>query len=155
MIKWADKESAIRSLERGGTVDPNDLIAAAKKPTHPCHGDFTWDAKKAAKERWRDQARKLIRRCTFEVLVDEVTRPVVQYIALPDAEEDVFVSVPKLRGKAKTTMAMVAELSNLLGVTSRIYGMALAKQGILGTGVSDQLRVIRDKVAALKAELEE
>ncbi len=100
MIKWAEKEAAIRSLERGGKVDPVDLIDAAKKPSHPCHGEFTWDVKQAAKERWRDQARKLIRRCTFEVTVEDVTSPVVHYVACPDAEDDTFVSVPKLRGKA-------------------------------------------------------
>ena len=155
MIKWAKKEAAIRSLERGGKVDPLDLIDAAKDSSHPCHGEFTWDVKQAAKERWRDQARKLIRRCTFEVTVEDVTSPVVQYIAHPAADIDMFVSVPKLRGKAQVTAMMLTEVNMLLGLASRIHGVALAKQGILGPAVAGQLASIVDLTKILKEEMEE
>ena len=88
MAKWADKAAAILALERGGKIDPNDLIEAAKSASHPCHDDFTWDVKAAASERWRDQARKLIRRVEFEVTVDDATESVVRYVPHDDDGEE-------------------------------------------------------------------
>ena len=113
MAKWSDKESAIRALEKNGKVDPNDLIRAAQNPSHPCHQDFTWDVEQAAKERWRDQARYLIRKCRFDVTFEDVTSPVVQYVA-SNTEESVFVSLPKMRGKAAVRETMLGELDQLL-----------------------------------------
>jgi hypothetical protein len=153
-MKWTEKEESIRSLERGGKVDPLDLIAAARSPEHPCHDDFTWDVEAAAQERWRDQARSLIRRCKFDVLVEDVTESVVHYIPSPD-DEPFFVSVPKLRGKAKTKAGMLTELNMLLGLVARIRGLALAKQNIIGSNVSAQLCIVLDMVKALKSEMEE
>lgn len=96
MAKWTDKEAAIKALERGGRVDPNDLIKAARNPDHPCHGDFTWDVDQAASERWRDQARYLIRQCKFEVLVEDHGPRSVTYYVSEAGETDVFQSLPKM-----------------------------------------------------------
>jgi hypothetical protein len=152
-MKWSTKEASIRSLERNGRVDPSDLIKVAKNKKHPCHDDFTWDVEAAAQERWRDQARKLIRRCSFEVHVEDATSPVVNYIPAPD-DELVFVSVPKLRGKAKTQAVMLTELNMLAGLVSRVHGVALAKQGIIGGNVAAQLGAVLEIVKALQEELE-
>ena len=154
MSTWKDKENSIRSLESGGKIDPLQLIEAARDPSHPCHGDFTWDLDLAAAERWRDQARKLIRAVGFEVQVDDVTTPVVQYVSSND-EESVFVSLPKIRSKGKMSAVLLAELRMLHGSASRVYGIALAKQAIVGEDVSAQLGVIRDQLAELKAGMEE
>ena len=153
-MKWTVKAAAIRALERGGKVDPAELIEAAKDPKHPCHGDFTWDIKQAAVERWRDQARALIRQCKFEVLVDDVTTPVVQYVST-GTDDKLFMSVPKIRSLSKASAVMLAELASLHGAASRAYGIAIAKQNIVGVEVGVGLGVIRDQVAALKAGLEE
>jgi hypothetical protein len=151
-MKWKEKEQAIRELENRGKVNPNDLITAARDPAHPCHTDFTWDLNKAAAERWRDQARALIRQCKFEVLFEDVTHPVVNYVASPDHDSDLFVSLPKMRSQLKTSAVMSAELSALLGHCSRTYGIALAKQNIVGTDVAARLAVIRDQVSELHHE---
>ncbi len=152
MTKWADKEAAIRSLERKGKVDPDDLIAAAKDPSHPCYEDFTWDVEEAARERWRDQARKLIRTCKFQILVDEeVTEPVCQFVASPD--EPLFLSLPKIRNKETGSAVVSAEVASLLGAASRAYGIAMAKQAIVGAATVATLKSIRDQVAELKAEI--
>jgi hypothetical protein len=152
MVKWSEKEAAIKSLLRGGQVDPNDLIEAARDPEHPCHGDFTWDVNKAASERHRDQARSIIRRCKFEVIVEDVTVPVVSYVASPT--EDTFISVPKIRSKAQVADVMVAEVAQLHGVASRVYGIAQSKRGIVGGDVVSQLGAIVDSIAAVKDDLE-
>lgn len=153
MVKWSEKEAAVKSLQQNGRVDPNDLIEAARAESHPCHADFTWDIGQAASERWRDQARKIIRQCKFEVIVEDVTTPVVSYVSSPDDDDDTFISVPKLRGVSRTSAVMAAEITMLHGVASRVYGIALAKQGIVGAAVVSELGAIRDQLAIMKDAL--
>lgn len=153
MAKWADKAAAILALEQGGKVDPNDLIEAARSVSHPCHGDFTWDVKTAAAERWRDQARSLIRRVSFEVTVDDVTESVVRYVPNDDSEEPQFRSLPKVRSQAVAGSLIASEVSMLHGLASRVYGVALAKENLIGVDCVATLRTVRDTLAELKAEL--
>lgn len=153
MAKWSDKEAAVKALERNGKVDPRDLIEAARDPSHPCHGDFTWDIQTAAAERWRDQARYIIRQCKFEIVVGEVTTPVVHYVASPKEESDEFVSLPKMRGTEKTLAVLAAEVAMLHGVAARVYGIALAKKQFVGDRVVSQLDSIRAHCAAVKEEM--
>ena len=99
-VSWKEKEAAIRSLEKNGRVNPVELIEAARNPEHPCHDNFTWDIEQAAQERWRDQARELIRAVKFEVLVEDVGNKVCMYV--PSGDDDaVFVSLTKIRSKAQ------------------------------------------------------
>ncbi|KKL07615.1 hypothetical protein LCGC14_2584270 [marine sediment metagenome] len=150
MVKWSDKEAAVKSLLRGGRVDPADLIEAARAESHPCHADFTWDIGQAASERWRDQARKIIRQCKFEVIVEDVATPVVSYVSSPEDEDDTFVSVANVRSFARVSAVMASEVTMLHGVVARGYGIALAKQGIVGEAVVSELKTIRDSVKALR-----
>lgn len=153
-VSWKEKEAAIRSLEKNGRVNPVELIEAARNPEHPCHDNFTWDIEQAAQERWRDQARELIRAVKFEVLVEDVGNKVCMYV--PSGDDDaVFVSLPKIRSKAQASSVVLAEVAMLLGNASRAYGIALSKTNIVGDDVVAQLKSIRDQVAALKAELGE
>lgn len=154
MSSWKEKEAAIKALERGGKVNPLDLIQAARSPDHPCHNDFTWDIQAAAEERWRDQARAMIRRCKFDVIYEDVTTPVVQYVPCGD-DETVFLSLPKIRSSSKTSAVLSAELKMLHGLASRVYGIALAKQNIVGTSVVSELEAIKNQLAALKESMEE
>ena len=155
MSKWSAKEAAIKVLQRGGRLDPNDLVEAAKAPGHPCHGDFTWDIKDAAAKCWRDEARALIRRCQFEILADEVSTPVVSYVSSPDADDDTFTSVPHVRSKSKVSAVLAREVTMLHGVAARVYGIALAKQGIVGAEVVDELCSVRDQLAVIRDEFVE
>lgn len=153
-VSWKEKEAAIRSLEKNGRVNPVELIEAARSPEHPCHSDFTWDVEQAAQERWRDQARELIRAVKFEVLVEEVGNRVCMYV--PSGDDDaVFVSLPKIRSKSQASAVVLAEVAMLLGNASRAYGIALAKTNIVGDDVVAQLLSIRNQVAALKDQIGE
>ena len=152
-VPWKVKEAAIQSLEHGGRVNPLVLIEAARDPEHPCHGDFTWNVAQASEERWRDQARALIRSCKFEVIVDDVTEPVVRYVSSGDEDAD-FVSFPKIRGKNQTRGILVTELAMLLGNASRVRGLALAKANIVGADIASRLESICRQVSALKEDLE-
>ena len=148
-IRWAEKEAAVRELERNGKVDPADLIQAARNPDHPCHGDFTWDIEEAANERWRDQARKIIRTCKFEVITTEITASTVRYVESP-TDQGMFASLPKMRGVQNTSSVMAKELGMLHGNASRVYGIALAKQGIIGAELVSLLQSIRDQIGSIK-----
>jgi len=148
-VKWADKEAAVRALEKNGKVDPLDLIEAARVANHPCHGDFTWDIGTAAAERWRDQARWIIRRCKFDVIVEDATEPVVRYVPDAGSDKDVFASLPKMRSVTKVSNVLAAEITMLHGVASRVYGIAIAKQGMVDNSVVVALRMVRDTVAGL------
>lgn len=153
MSSWSEKEASIKALERNGKVDPVDLINAAKDPKHPCHDEFTWDIEKAAEERWRDQARSIIRKCKFEVIIEEMTSPVVRYVPCSD-DETVFLSLPKVRSATKTNTILTAELRMLHGLASRVCGIAAAKQDIVGAAVVAELISIRNQVCAVKESLE-
>ena len=151
-VSWKEKEATIRALEKNGRVDPVELIEAARSPDHPCHSDFTWDVEQAASERWRDQARELIRSVKFEVIVEDVGNPVCMYVPSGD-EDSMFVSLPKIRSKAQASAVVLAEVARLLGNASRAYGIALSKTNIVGADVVAQLLSIREQLASLKAEL--
>jgi len=153
-VSWKEIEAAIRALEKNGRVDPVELIEAARNPEHPCHSKFTWDVEQAAQERWRDQARELIRSVKFEVRVESIGNAVCMYV--PSGDDDaVFVSLPKIRSKSQASAVVLAEVAMLLGNASRAYGIALAKTGIIGEEVVSQLKAIRDQIAAVKAGLED
>lgn len=153
-VTQKEKEASIRALDRGGKIDPLELVEAARDPDHPCHGDFTWDVEEAAAKCWRYEARKLIRSLGFKVMVEDVGQRVVAYVASGD-EDAVFVSVPKIRGKNQVREMLLAEAAMLVGNASRMYGLFVAKQNIIGAGMVSQVAAIRDQAAALKAELEE
>jgi len=152
MGTWRAKEKAIRQLEKRGKVDPNDLIEAAKIPSHPCHEDFTWDVDQAAQERWRDQARALIRKVKFEVIVEDVGTPVAEYVSLPDDDDNRFTSLPKMRSVKTTSSVLTTEIRMLHGLASRVYGIAIAKQGMVGVETVATLEIVRDQIAGLLEE---
>lgn len=152
MAKWTDKEAAIKALERGGHVDPNDLIKAARNPDHPCHGDFTWDVDQAASERWRDQARYLIRQCKFEVLVEDHGPRSVTYYVSEAGETDVFQSLPKMRSATTVSDVFDSELASLQGVLARVLGIAEAKRAVIGDEAVKSLRQMSNTLAKMRAD---
>ena len=153
-VSWTLKERAIRSLERGGVIIPGELVEAARDEGHPCHQDFTWDVEEAAKERLHDQARALIRRVTFVIQVEDYGQSVCNYVPGQDLDKAVFVSLPKLRGKARVLQMLASEIAMLHGLSSRVYGIALSKQNIVGTDTVKQLQAVRGLLAGLKDDLD-
>jgi len=150
MAKWADKEAAIKALEKNGRVDPNDLIRAARDKDHPCHNDFTWDVDKAAEERWRDQARYLIRQCKFEVVVENLGPRSVTYYVPDSNKEDAFNSLPKMRSASTVGDMLNSELASLHGLAARVLGIAEAKRAIVGDSTVKSLREVCRIVEGLR-----
>lgn len=147
------KQEALKELERGGRIRPDDLIRVARDPNHPCHEDFTWDDAKAAEERRHDQARALIRCFRYEVeLVGGEKVAVPCYIPDPSQESGDFVNVPKLRKQSDIVAMFDAELRQLLGVASRVLGIAESKREVVGADVVGKLLSIRNAIKGMLRE---
>ena len=129
-----EKLAAIQAIERDGRVDPNVLIQHAKDPMHPCHGDFTWDVEAAARERWLDQARSLIRSFRFEVEVEDRGPVSVAYYVPVGSKEtgSEYQRTSTIRRKADVSTMFVAEVRALHGLASRVLGIAEAKRSQIG-----------------------
>lgn len=52
------------------------VVEAAKDPTSPLHGHFTWDLKKAAQKQWLTEARRLIQSIRYVVVSQDTNEPV-------------------------------------------------------------------------------
>ena len=92
-----------------GILTPQAVVEDAKAKDSPLHGEFTWSLKKAAYERWLDQARTLIRTVYLEVTEDQVNLRVPEYIRNPDAEakEPGYVRLVSLRSDVDASRAAV------------------------------------------------
>ncbi len=148
MATWKQKEAAIKALEKKGKVNPEDLIRAARDPDHPCHNDFTWNIEKAAKERWRYQARAIIRQCNFEVIIEDVGQSRVPYYVSDG--EDAFDALPKMRSVASVSSMFETELVALHGHASRVVGIAESKRAIVGDETVRTLAAVCGMLAGLR-----
>lgn len=85
--------------ENGGRIEPDQVIAEARKRNSPLHSYFDWDVERAAWENWRNVARDLIRSVHIERVVHEKTVRSVAYIRDPSkhSSEQGYVSVEILR----------------------------------------------------------
>jgi hypothetical protein len=148
-MSMRSKLEAIKSLERRGRVDPDDLIEAARDPEHPCHNDFTWDTEAAAREYQREQARAIIRRFHFEVRVESIgSVNVVCYV--PDGNSPGQMrSTASVRSQDDVAALFQTELRQLLGVAARVLGIAEAKRGVLGDNAANSIRSVCDTLKAV------
>lgn len=142
MASWSEKVAAIKAVARNGIVDPRDLIEAARNANHPCHEDFTWDVESAAAERWRDQARALIRRVKFEVVMDDVSISVPQYVAETRDDEPLFTSITRMRSTESVSDLLASEMAMLLGNARRVRGIAASRKEVIGEEMFAKLQAI-------------
>ncbi len=137
------KLGALRALEQNGIIAAADLIDAAREPDHPCHNDFTWDDAKAANERRHDQAREVIRRFHFCVEVEDFGQvKVPTYLPVVVGDDRRFRSTARIRSKSDVQAIFDAEIRQLLGVASRVLGIAEAKRSQVGDDVVVTIRQV-------------
>lgn len=68
--------------ENGGILTPSQVVAAAKNPRSPLHGNFDWNDTAAAKK-WRlHQARNMLRVCVWYDDTDQIKEPVKVFVSL-------------------------------------------------------------------------
>jgi hypothetical protein len=75
--------------QHGGDIPTLAVIEAARPPDSPLHPGFTWDVEQAARERWTDQARNIIRsvvRHRMPTDAPEAPRIIQCYVAIGDRD---------------------------------------------------------------------
>jgi len=82
--KEAVEELMRLSEEHGGSLQPADVVEAAKDPASPLHRYFTWDVQEAAEKCWELEARWLLRHAKIEITVREETIPIRAFVAIED-----------------------------------------------------------------------
>lgn len=55
------RKALLKLKRRDGKIYPEDVVKAARDKGSPLHRYFTWDVQAAARARWLDEARELIR----------------------------------------------------------------------------------------------
>jgi len=153
MVKSQEKLQALKALERNGRIDTAALIQAAAHPDHPCHNDFTWDDAQAAQERRHDQARALIRSFRFEIeVVDIGSVRVPTYVSVDVDQGSEFRSMASIRKGDDVRSVFDSEIRQLLGVASRVAGIAEAKRSHVGDDVVNKLRGVCDTLKGMIAD---
>jgi len=143
----------LRTIEdKHGRLAPAIVEEEARPEDSPGHPYFTWDDAEAASAFRLEQARTLIRRVKFEVWYEDEPMRVVLYVAEPDADEAMYLSVPKIRQKGQAVGVMAAELARILGNVNRSLGIARVKAAQLPAGIPDGLEVVRQQVESLLAD---
>jgi hypothetical protein len=117
------------AARRGGYIEPDDVIADARNPDSPLHGQFEWDVERAAMEHWRNIARKLIASVQIERVINEKTVEVVAYVRDPEkrGNEQGYVDVTILADrKDLARTALVAEFDRAEAALRRALAIAEA-----------------------------
>ena len=101
MLNRQEIEDALGAIAKRhqGRLTPDLVVAAARDKTSPLHAHFTWDIRKAAKERWLDQARALIKLVRVEITTTEHSYHIPKYIRDPEMPSDKqgYVSFERLQ----------------------------------------------------------
>lgn len=112
----------------GGLLTPEAVVNDAKSKSSPLHGQFTWDVKQAAYERWLDQARSLIRTVRIEIVEEEATFKAPYWLHDPDLErgQQGYRSAVEVRSdKDKARAAVLQECSRAVGAIRRARDVAV------------------------------
>ena len=144
----------LKHLEsRAGRLSPPDVIKEAESPDSLLHEFFEWDDTIAGDKYRMEQARKLIRRVKFEVIIDEVTVRSVRYISEPVVdEESMYIAQPKIRSREHASSVIAAELARILGNVERTLNIARIQATFLPDGIAENLESVRQFVADMLAK---
>lgn len=133
----------------GGILTPNAVVDDAKDPKSPLHDQFEWDDRKAAAHYRIEQARELIRKVRVEIEVDEKIIKVPKYIHEPNAGNQGYAEVAKVRNdRDRAVAAMRCELDRLEASLTRAIDIADA------LGLRGEVTEIKNKVQAVATRLQ-
>jgi hypothetical protein len=149
------RERAIRSRLREledetGYLDVDLVIRTARdNPEDPMHPCFTWDVEKAAWERWREQARAMIRRVRY---VEQITQReldnVPHYVSVTtQPPTSGYKAIDRVaQHEAQSREVFNDEIRRAIAAVER----ARAVSDILGT--RDQLEVVLQQLIAIQQQ---
>lgn len=128
----------------GGTITPEQVWTDAQDPSSPLHSYFPWDLETAARERWLEIGRKLIRGVRVVFKEERVVIKSVGYVRDPTVASDRqgYVSLARVRSdKDLSHEVLVAEFSRVAAALRRTLNIAKAMD-------------MRDKVVAMLEQIE-
>lgn len=134
----------------GGLLTPEAVVEDARDKKSPLHGQFTWDTKRAAYERWIDQARALIRTVRIEILHEETTFKAPYWLHDPDVDEgdQGYRSAVEIRSdKDKARATVYQECVRAAGAIRRArdVSVSLGLESLM-VKILNQIEVAQDKV---------
>jgi hypothetical protein len=149
----AEQEAAIAALAKrnGGRVTPEMVVAEAKADKQSALGQyFTWNLRKAAEERWLDQARELIASVRLEFKVHKTTVKAPLYVRDPTvpSKEQGYISLVKLRDdKEAARDAILYEASRAAAALGRVSRIAAV------LNMEEEIEDIREEILSLVARV--
>jgi hypothetical protein len=143
------RAKALKELEnRFGRITAEKLLEAARAKTHPLHGDFEWDDKKAAYKYRLDQARDII--ASVRIFNETLKVSTVGYVRDPEAAsgDQGYVSVSKLRTETEAAEeALRSEVLRVEAILERAREIAVA------LGLVRELEIALEATLLLKTRL--
>jgi hypothetical protein len=141
-------ETAINDLaaKHGGRLTPDQVIAAARDKNSPLHSHFTWNMRKAHRERLIEQARELIAMVKVEVTTTYFSAMAPAYVRDPRSgpKEQGYISIARLRNDADAAReAVVTEFARAASALARAKHVAMA------LGLSDHIEEVRQQILSL------
>ena len=149
MISQA-KAAFVRGLETAdGYIDPDDVVAAARAKTSPIHDEFNWNTDEAAREHWRETARRLIRFVRLETEIQNVTVIAPMYVKDPLPQSRKYVEITRANADREIAeRVMVDELDRIASAIRRAQNVAAV------LGLSGRLEAMLADVTRLRTRAE-
>lgn len=108
------------SQERGGRLEPEDVVNSARSPNHPLHRHFEWDDGKAAEQYRLDQARSIIRivRVIDDAGSDGTSRA---FQSISDKKGTAYRSITEIKSSSDLQLALLRQAERELDAFLRRY----------------------------------
>jgi hypothetical protein len=123
------RECILSLQDKQGRIDPDQVIAEAKKKSSPLHDLFEWDLEKAAYTAWVERARDLIQVARVERW-NESTHSYVKTVAfvrdprVPTTKQG-YVLTERARTQPQLAHAvLVNEVKQIKALVERLIGLA-------------------------------
>ena len=151
MLNEQEQQALAAIAERnGGVILPQAVVEAARAKESPLHKHFTWNVRKAAEERWLDQASQLIRKFKVEITVRNFEVKVPAFVRDPkDRVHRRYVSLGRLQSDEEHAREVViAEFSRAAEAVKRAKNLAAV------LGMETEIEVLQNQIDKLIAFVE-
>ena len=148
----ADIRTRMAQLEAAndGVLTPEAVVADARDPKSPLHGEFEWDVKKAAYSHWIERARVLIRRVRYYIREERQTIHVPLYVRDPnqESEDQGYVSARTIvKERTQSRIFLIQELERIVGLMTRTRLYAVEAHDVeVAVLLESQISAIRDVI---------
>jgi hypothetical protein len=115
--------------DKGGHIEPDHLVEAARDPASPIHDQFEWNDRRAGELYRRDQAQQIIRMVKVEIEIEDRTLVIPYYVSDPDRPvgSHRYVEIDRAARNHETARSvMLDEMRRISAAINRARGVAAA-----------------------------